>query len=117
MSLYSTSSPSTEQVRLYLTRPPSVLCTWWNRMSWSSVAEYSFTPMLTSPKETAPFQIDRTTYLLASASAAPASVPSRSQDRASDPVPAGRDRHAAWSATRPGDRGGGNRPPPTGHAR
>src|SRR3954449_3949652 len=60
MSPYSTSSPSTEHTRLYFTRPPSVAWTWWKRMSWSSVAEYSFTPMLTSPKETAPFQIDRT---------------------------------------------------------
>ena len=59
MSLYSTSSPSIEQTRLYLTRPPSVACTWWKRMSLSSVAEYSFTPMLTSPKDTAPRQIDR----------------------------------------------------------
>src|SRR5215213_548292 len=59
MSLYSTSSPSIEQTRLYLTRPPSVACTWWNRMSLSSVAEYSFTPMLTRPNDTAPRQIDR----------------------------------------------------------
>src|SRR3954469_15869426 len=59
MSLYSTSSPSIEQTRLYLTRPPSVAWTWWNRMSLSSVAEYSFTPMLTSPNDTAPRQIDR----------------------------------------------------------
>ncbi|GIG72399.1 hypothetical protein Pfl04_08030 [Planosporangium flavigriseum] len=28
-------------------------------MSFSSVAEYSFTEMDTSPKETAPFQMDR----------------------------------------------------------
>jgi hypothetical protein len=28
-------------------------------MSLSSVAEYSFTPMLTRPKDTAPRQIDR----------------------------------------------------------
>src|SRR5215208_4008402 len=59
MSLYSTSSPSIEQTRLYLTRPPSVAWTWWNRMSLSSVAEYSFTPMLTRPNDTAPRQIDR----------------------------------------------------------
>src|SRR6476661_7385444 len=59
MSLYSTSSPSIEQTRLYLTRPPSVACTWWKRMSLSSVAEYSFTPMLTRPNDTAPRQIDR----------------------------------------------------------
>src|SRR6478752_1013832 len=59
MSEYSTSSPSIEQTRLYLTRPPSVACTWWKRMSLSSVAEYSFTPMLTRPNETAPRQIDR----------------------------------------------------------
>src|SRR4051812_23521974 len=58
MSLYSTSSPSMEQTRLYLTRPPSVAWTWWNRMSLSSVAEYSFTPMLTRPNHTAPPQID-----------------------------------------------------------
>src|SRR3954451_9766177 len=59
MSLYSTSSPSIEQTRLYLTRPPSVAWTWWNRMSLSSVAEYSFTPMLTRPNDTAPRQIER----------------------------------------------------------
>src|SRR4051812_41180908 len=59
MSEYSTSSPSIEQTRLYLIRPPSAMCTWWNRMSLSSVAEYSFTPMLTRPKDTAPRQIDR----------------------------------------------------------
>src|SRR3954451_24475114 len=59
MSPYSTSSPSIEQTRLYLTRPPSGAWTWWNRMSLSSVAEYSFTPMLTRPKDTAPRQIDR----------------------------------------------------------
>src|SRR5687767_2212839 len=60
MSSYDTSSPQTEQVRLYLIRPPSVRCTWWNRMSFSSVAEYSLTEIDTSPKETAPFQIART---------------------------------------------------------
>src|SRR3954454_23010996 len=59
MSPYSTSSPSIEQTRLYLTRPPSVAWTWWNRMSLSSVAEYSFTPILTRPNDTAPRQIDR----------------------------------------------------------
>src|SRR4051812_18478047 len=59
MSPYSTSSPSIEQTRLYLTRPPSVAWTWWNRMSLSSVAEYSFTPMLTRPNDTAPRQIER----------------------------------------------------------
>src|SRR3954467_5925682 len=59
MSLYSTSSPSIEQTRLYLTRPPSAAWTWLNRMSLSSVAEYSFTPMLTRPNDTAPRQIDR----------------------------------------------------------
>src|SRR4051794_39707797 len=59
MSEYSTSSPSIEQNRLYLIRPPSAACTWLKRMSLSSVAEYSFTLMLTNPKETAPFQIDR----------------------------------------------------------
>src|SRR3954451_21204599 len=59
MSRYSTSSPSIEQTRLYLTRPPSAACTWWKRMSLSSVAEYSFTPMLTRPNDTAPRQIDR----------------------------------------------------------
>src|SRR3954453_19710314 len=59
MSLYSTSSPSIEQTRLYLTRPPSVAWTWLNRVSLSSVAEDSFTPMLTRPNDTAPRQIDR----------------------------------------------------------
>src|SRR3954464_15737848 len=59
MSEYSTGSPSMEQTRWYLIRPPSSACTWWNLTSWSSVAEYSFTPMLTRPKDTAPRQIDR----------------------------------------------------------
>src|SRR4051794_12798190 len=102
MSAYSTSSPSTEQTRLYLTRPPSVTCTWWNRMSWSSVAEYSFTAMLTRPKETAPRQIDRTLYLQARCPAT--HVSTRSQDRRSGGVAAGRDQHSAWSCTRRGDR-------------
>ena len=59
MSAYSTSSPSTEQVRLYLMRPPSAACTWWNRMSWLDVAEYSLTGTLTSPNDTAPLHIAR----------------------------------------------------------
>src|SRR5215213_6666447 len=90
MSAYSTSSPSIEQTRLYLIRPPSLTCTWLNRMSLSSVAEYSFTPMLTRPKETAPRQIDRTPHLLLGGPPTP-TVPSRSQDRAFRPVPAARD--------------------------
>src|SRR3712207_6298786 len=64
MSEYSTSSPSIEHTRRYLIRPPSTACTWLNRMSWSSVAVYSFTPMLTRPKDTAPRQIDRMPVLL-----------------------------------------------------
>src|SRR5205814_1107223 len=48
-----------EQTRWYLMRPPSSRCTWWKRMSFSSVAEYSFTAIDTRPKDTAPFQIDR----------------------------------------------------------
>src|SRR5688572_32880152 len=83
MSLYSTSSPSIEQTRLYLTRPPSVAWTWWKRMSLSSVAEYSFTPMLTRPKDTAPRQIDRM-------HAPHPSGPDRDEPR-EDPVP-GQDR-------------------------
>ena len=59
MSSYETSSPSIEQVRLYLIRPPSSRCTCRNCTSWFSVAEYSRTGTLTSPKETAPFQIAR----------------------------------------------------------
>ena len=102
MSSYWTSSPSTEQTRLYLIRPPSVSCTWWNRMSCSSVAEYSFTAMLTSPKETAPFQIDRT------ATSWPRSRGthgwSRSQDRRCAPRPAARDGYRAESSPRRGDR-------------
>src|SRR4051812_16923620 len=93
MSLYSTSSPSIEQTRLYLTRPPSAACTWLNRMSLSSVAEYSFTPMLTRPNDTAPRQIDRMPPLpdggpdpVAGPRDAPVSG-SRSQDR-SGRVPA-----------------------------
>src|SRR3712207_2363385 len=46
-------------------RPPSERCTWWKRMSCSWVAENSRTGTLTRPKETAPFQIARTTPPLA----------------------------------------------------
>ena len=59
MSAYATSSPSMEQTRWYLIRPPSLAWTCRNDTSWDSVAEYSFTGTLTSPKETAPFQIAR----------------------------------------------------------
>ena len=59
MSAYSTSSPSIEQVRLYLMRPPSVEWTWWNRMSWFVVAEYSLIGTLTRPNDTAPLHIAR----------------------------------------------------------
>src|SRR3954468_6266737 len=45
--------------RRYLIRPPSLACTWRKEMSWLSVAAYSFTGTLTSPKDTAPFQIAR----------------------------------------------------------
>src|SRR6188472_2651391 len=40
-------------------RPPSSGCTWRKLMSFSSVAEKSFTGIVTRPKEMAPFQIDR----------------------------------------------------------
>src|SRR5690349_16694802 len=40
-------------------REPSERRTWWKLTSFSSVAEYSFTPMLTSPNDTVPFQIER----------------------------------------------------------
>src|SRR3954454_2204433 len=63
MSAYSTSSPSIEHTRWYLMRPPSVTCTWRNETSCDSVAAYSFTGTLTSPKDTAPFQIARISYL------------------------------------------------------
>src|SRR5690242_2597663 len=43
-------------------REPSVRRTWWKLTSRSSVAAYSFTPMLTSPKEMLPFQIERMPY-------------------------------------------------------
>ena len=59
MSAYSTSWPSSEQVRLYLIRPPSAACTWWNRMSWLVVAAYALTGTLTSPNDTAPLHIAR----------------------------------------------------------
>ena len=45
------------QTRWYLIRPPSLACTCRNEMSWLSVAAYSFTGTLTSPNDTAPFQI------------------------------------------------------------
>src|SRR4051794_24051700 len=63
MSAYSTSSPSIEHTRWYLIRPPSVTCTWRNETSCDSVAAYSFTGTLTSPKDTAPFQMARISYL------------------------------------------------------
>src|SRR3569623_3029328 len=63
MSAYSTSSPSMEQTRWYLIRPPSLACTCRNDTSCDSVAAYSFTGTLTSPKDTAPFQIARISYL------------------------------------------------------
>src|SRR4051794_7478480 len=47
------------QTRWYLIRPPSLACTWRKEMSWLSVAAYSFTGTLTSPKDTAPFQMAR----------------------------------------------------------
>src|SRR3954470_24647072 len=59
MSAYATSSPSIEQTRWYLIRPPSLACTCRKEMSWLSVAEYSLTGTLTSPNDTAPFQIAR----------------------------------------------------------
>src|SRR5690349_2906567 len=59
MSRYSTTSPSTSHTRLYLMRPLSLACTWWNLMSWSSVALYTLTGTFTSPKEIEPFQIER----------------------------------------------------------
>src|SRR3984957_7033185 len=40
-------------------RPLSLACTWWNLISWSSVALYTLTGTLTSPKEIEPFQIER----------------------------------------------------------
>src|SRR5262245_31182337 len=63
MSAYATSSPSMEQTRWYLIRPPSLACTCRNDTSWDSVAEYSFTGTLTSPNDTAPFHIARIPYL------------------------------------------------------
>src|SRR4029079_18618117 len=63
MSAYSTSSPSIAQTRWYLIRPPSLAWTWRNDTSCDSVAAYSFTGTLTSPNDTAPFQIARISYL------------------------------------------------------
>src|SRR4051794_38795338 len=44
--------------------PPSLACTCRNETSCDSVAAYSFTGTLTSPKDTAPFQIARILTLL-----------------------------------------------------
>src|SRR3954453_19942965 len=41
-------------------RLPSLRRTWWNETSFCSVALYSFTGIVTSPKLMAPFQIDLT---------------------------------------------------------
>ena len=57
--------PSIEQIRWYLIRPPSFSWTCRKETSWDSVAAYSFTGTLTSPKETAPFQIARMPTILA----------------------------------------------------
>src|SRR5215207_7776939 len=57
MSEYGTSSPHTEQTRLYLIRPPSATCTCRKEMSFSSVAENTLIGIVTIPKEMAPFQI------------------------------------------------------------
>src|SRR3954447_8015896 len=59
MSEYGTSSPHFVQTRRNLIRPPSSRWTWWNATSRCSVAEYSFTGIVTSPKEIAPFQMLR----------------------------------------------------------
>ena len=48
-----------EQVRLYLIRPPSAACTWWNRMSWFVGRGVHLTGTLTSPNDTAPLHIAR----------------------------------------------------------
>src|SRR3954464_9228629 len=64
MSAYSTSSPSMEHTRWYSIRPPSLACTCRNDTSCDSVAEYSLTGTLTSPNETAPFQMARMGTLL-----------------------------------------------------
>src|SRR4051794_12550337 len=40
-------------------RLPSLRRTWWNATSFSSVAEYSRTGIVTSPNDTVPFQIER----------------------------------------------------------
>src|SRR4029453_9710155 len=53
------SLPHFSQNRLYLMRPPSSGCTWRKLMSFSSVAEKSFTGIVTRPKEIAPFHIER----------------------------------------------------------
>src|SRR5688500_18989537 len=59
MSAYATSSPSMEQTRWYLIRPPSLACTCRKETSCDSVAAYSLTGTLTRPKDTDPFQIAR----------------------------------------------------------
>src|SRR6476469_3064599 len=43
-------------------RLPSLRRTWWKETSFCSVALYSFTGIVTSPKLMAPFQIDLTVY-------------------------------------------------------
>src|SRR6266436_2079831 len=59
MSSYGTSCSSIEQNRRNLIRPPSSRCTWRKAMSFCSVAVYSFTGIMTRPKETAPFHMLR----------------------------------------------------------
>src|SRR4051794_38056634 len=79
--------------------PPSLACTLRNETSCDSVAAYSFTGTLTSPKDTAPFQIARISYLRVF----PASGPSISEqwsERTRSAQPVGHREHRGRSSRR-----------------
>src|SRR3954449_13272306 len=82
MSAYSASSPSMDHTCWYLIRPPSLACPCRNDTSCDSVAAYSFTGTLTSPKDTAPFQIARISYLRELVHFVPVSTSNASNARA-----------------------------------
>src|SRR5918998_5558674 len=69
ISSYGTSAPSSEQTRLYCTRPPSLTWICRDGTFLLSVATYSATGMVTKPKEMVPRQ---TTRIVVSLRALPA---------------------------------------------
>src|SRR3954453_23006560 len=87
------------QTRWYLIRPPSLACTCRKEMSWLSVAAYSFTGTLTSPKDTAPFQIARISYLRVFSASGP-SISEQWSERTRSEQPVGHREHRGRSSRR-----------------